>query len=180
MTAPRQHGEPAEPTDHRPWLDELRDAAAHVRSIRDRLRTIREIDPEAEEWGRLSVAEELVTSSSSSLAELSPPEASMIAAWERATREEATSNRGTVDIVTTPADERAALLDDLLPRIDEALDEALAGLSDAELRALASHPDPVAALVLVAGLASRAESPGSLDAAAGAEAPPSAAALPEA
>lgn len=144
-----------------PWVGELHEVAAHIFSLRDALRRVREIDPEAEEWGRLTVAAELVVSTAHSLAELSPPSASVVEAWEE----------GAVATTIPPVDERGALLDVLLPRMEEALGEALTDLSIPELRALSSHPDNAAALVLLAGLAGYAEAPAALDAAAGTEAP---------
>ena len=69
------------------------------------------------------------------------------------------SRVGEPEGASAPADERAASWAVLRPHVHEALEAGLADLSDAELRALASHPDPLAALVLAVGLAARAGVP---------------------
>ncbi len=153
--------------------ERLRAVARELTALRQALAETCEIDPLSREWPQLVIAAELVVSAAGGFA--APP--SEDAALTHSTTTEATETAEADTQVpagleavpsailddlsateTPPADdERAALVAALRPRLQNALDDALAGVSLPELRALAAHPDPLAALVLVVGLAARAE-----------------------
>lgn len=146
------------------WGDRLRAVAWQLVVLNQGLMDAGEVDPRSAEWAPLTAAADLIESVADGLDALpradavptgATGDATVLVGHDAAAGE--MPDHPSIDAEQTANAERAALVAALRPRIHAALEEAVAGLSISELRALAAHPDATAALILLVGLAARGE-----------------------